>query len=183
MNNVLRRRRSLRLREYDYSQAGAYFVTICAYQRKCLFGDIVRGEMRLTRPGMIVQHCWDAIPAHFPNLDLDEFVVMPNHVHGIVLIDDGRGAPCRNPAVEQFGRSMPGSIPTLVRSFKSAATRRVNETRQAHGAKLWQRNYWEHIVRNEPELNRLREYIQNNPAQWDLDNLFSGADDGGEKAR
>jgi REP element-mobilizing transposase RayT len=175
-------RRSIRLRGYDYSRAGAYFVTICTLNRECLFGNIENGEMRLNTTGKIVQRCWDEIPFHFSEVELDEFVVMPNHIHGIAVIVDGRGtacrAPtsrahtCRAPAVEQFGQPVSGSIPTIVRSFKSAATRRINQLRNTPGENLWQRNYWEHIVRNEQELHRIRKYIQNNPAQWELDRLF-----------
>ena len=178
-------RRSSRLQGYDYSQAGAYFVTICTRDRECLLGEITVGadsrvfpEMRLNDAGRAVQQCWIAIPDHFPHVELDVFVVMPNHVHGIVVIVDGRGTACRAPTAEQFGCPVSGSIPTIFRSFKSAVTKCINEMRGTRGEKLWQRNYWEHIVRNESELNRIREYIQNNPAQWELDKLYPGGGDG-----
>jgi putative transposase len=163
-------RRSIRLKEYDYSQAGAYFVTICAEHRECLFGDIVGGEMRLNAIGHATMECWGALPQHFPHAELDEFVVMPNHVHGIlVIVDDGRGTACRAPTTEQFGNPISGSLATIVRSFKSAVTKRINEMRDTQGANAWQRNYYEHIIRNERELERIRTYIVGNPAMWDKD--------------
>ncbi|MCP9448033.1 MAG: hypothetical protein NNA22_10760, partial [Nitrospira sp.] len=117
-------RRSIRLKGYDYSQAGAYFVTVCTQDRTCLFGDVADGEMRLNDAGGIARQCWFDIPAHFPNASLDEFIVMPNHVHGIIVVD-GRGTACRAPT-EQFGRPVTGSIPTIIRSFKSAVTKQIN---------------------------------------------------------
>lgn len=170
-NPEIHRRRSTRLRGYDYSLRGAYFVTICSVNRACLFGEIVNGEIRLHQAGFTVQECWEEIPAHFPDVELDEFVVMPNHVHGIIVVSSGKGAACRAPTVERFGRPVPGSIPTVMRSFKSAATKRTNQMCRSPGAKLWQRNYWEHIIRNETELSRLREYVLTNPMRWELDRL------------
>ena len=182
------RRHSIRLRRYDYSEAGAYFVTLCAQDRRCLFGRITQGQARLNEAGAIVRQCWHDIPFHFPRVELDCFVVMPNHIHGIIALpytpadaathprrgavsETRRGAACRAHRKEQFGRPTPGSIPTIIRSFKSAATKRVNELRQTPGATLWQRNYWERVIRDERELNLVREYILNNPAQWELDKL------------
>jgi putative transposase len=163
-------RRSIRLRGYDYSQAGAYFVTVCAYQRQCLFGAVIEGQMVLNEVGKIAQACWNEIPAHFPRVELDAFVVMPNHVHGIiVMMDAGRGTACRAPTAESFGKPVPGSLPTIVRSFKSAVTRRINQWRTTPGQPVWQRNYFEHIVRNESALDRIRGYIETNPARWALD--------------
>ena len=161
-------RHSIRLKGYDYSQAGAYFVTIVTQNRACLFGAVVDGEMRLNETGQIVRRCWLDIPAHFPHAELDEFVVMPNHVHGIIVIVDGRGTACRAPT-EQFGRPVTGSIPTVIRSFKSAVTKRINEQRGTPGAHVWQRNYYEHIIRNEESLDRIRQYIANNPLRWAFD--------------
>jgi putative transposase len=173
-------RRSVRLSGYDYSQNGAYFVTVCTNNRKCLFGEIKDGKMYLNDAGKIVCQCWDEIPMHFPHVDRDVFVVMPNHIHGIVVIDgrgkacDGgtincRGTACRAPTVERFAQPISGSIPTVMRSFKSAVTKRINELKHTPGEGLWQRNYYEHIIRNESEWNRIRQYIVDNPAQWDMD--------------
>ncbi|MCP9448186.1 MAG: hypothetical protein NNA22_11550, partial [Nitrospira sp.] len=119
-------RRSIRLKGYDYSQTGAYFITAVTQDRVCLFGEVVDGEMRVNKFGEIARHCWFDIPAHFPHAELDAFVVMPNHVHGIIVIVDGRGTACRAPT-ERFGHPVTGSIPTVIRSFKSAVTKRINE--------------------------------------------------------
>ncbi|MFZ0612076.1 MAG: hypothetical protein WAM73_07560 [Desulfobacterales bacterium] len=119
------RRRSIRLRGYDYSRAGAYFVTICTRNQECLFGDIADEKMQLNGAGHAAAQCWHVIPDHFPYAELDAFVVMPSHIHGIVVIANGRGTACRAPTMEQFGRPVSGSIPTVIRSFKSAATKRL----------------------------------------------------------
>lgn len=161
---------------YDYTQPGAYFITIIAHQRRCVFGAVVDGEMWLNDAGRIAEQCWQEIPAHFPHVELHACVVMPNHVHGIIWIT-GNGAvgarhamPLPESAVmEQFGKPVSGSIPTIVRSFKSATTKRINEMRGTPGAPLWQRNYYEHIIRNDNSLNRLRQYIITNPVRWAMD--------------
>jgi REP element-mobilizing transposase RayT len=175
----LPKRQSIRLQQYDYSQAGGYFITICTQNKECMFGEIVDGKMQLNDIGQVVQQCWDDIPVHFPHIELDAFVVMPNHIHGIVVVADNilrRGTACRaqdlNPTMERFRQPVAGSIPTVIRSFKAAVTKNVNELRQTPGVKLWQRNYWEHVIRNEPELNQLREYINFNPERWELDRLY-----------
>jgi hypothetical protein len=115
LNPKIYDRRSIRLQGYDYSQAGAYFVTICAQNRECLFGDIADGEMRLNDAGQMVQTVWDEIPAHYPGIDIDAFVVMPNHIHGIIVIV--RAAPCGRPEQGQpRGDGQPqGGAPTGVR--------------------------------------------------------------------
>lgn len=179
-------RRSIRLKGYDYTRVGAYFVTIVTKNRVCLFGEMVNGEMVANEYGVIVRECWLAIPDHFPHAALDEFIVMPNHVHGIVVLNETttvgarHAVPLHNPTSqqrEQFGKPVAGSIATIVRSFKSAATKRINEHRGTPGAPVWQRNYFEHIIRSEDSLNRIRKYIADNPARWgyDCENLFSFA--------
>jgi putative transposase len=166
-------RRSILLRDYDYSRAGAYFVTICAFERKCIFGEINNGEMRLNDLGTLAEDCWLAIPEHFPMTQMDAYVIMPNHMHGIVVIDDDadhcKGTACRAPTMEQFGQPTPGSLPTIVRSFKSAVTRLFNEKDTLASQRLWQRNYYEHIIRDDESLNRIREYIATNPLHWEFD--------------
>ncbi len=166
-------RRSVRLQGYDYSQAGAYFVTVCAKDRVCLFGEVVDGEMVLNTAGNIVDECWRAIPVHFEHAALDTFVVMPDHVHGIIVIADvgaRHAVPLQPPDhIERFGQPIPGSIPTIVRSFKSAATRRIHEMRDSPGATLWQHNYYEHVIRGEESLRRIERYIVENPGRWALD--------------
>jgi len=179
-------RRSIRLKGYDYAQAGAYFVTICTRERACLFGEVVDGEMRLNDAGRMVERCWLDIPRHFPHVELDAFVIMPNHIHGIIVITSDPDVGARHvearhvgarhavplqmaPHAEQFGKPVPGSLPTIVRSFKSAATKRINIWRGTPGASVWQRNYYEHILRDEASWERVREYIANNPLQWAVD--------------
>lgn len=162
-----RHRRSVRLKDYDYSQAGAYFITVCAHDRECLFGEIVDGGMRLNDWGRVVQEEWLDTAAHHQGVELDASVVMPNHFHGILVIHEGiaRYAPTSG----QFGKMTPGSLPAIIRSFKSATTKAISELRGTLAAPVWQRSFYEHVIRNETELNKAREYITNNPLKWDLD--------------
>jgi len=162
-------RRSVRLPGYDYARNGIYFITICTQNRECLFGEIVDGAMRLHEAGRFVSEEWEKTAEIRGEIDLDEWLVMPNHFHGILVVSDGRGTARRAPTVERFGQPVSGSVPTVVRAFKSAVTKRINELRGTPGAKLWQRNYYEHIIRNNDDLNRIRQYIMDNPARWDLD--------------
>lgn len=163
-------RRSIRLHEYDYTQPGAYFVTICIHQRECLLGEIVDGLMSTNSWGEIVRDEWLQTAILRPGVELDVFVVMPNHFHGIISIaSDRRGTARRVPTREQFGGPVSGSVPTLIRAFKSATTRRINAIRDTPGLPVWQRNYYEHIIRSEEALNSAREYIANNPLRWHLD--------------
>jgi putative transposase len=167
-------RRSIRLPGWDYTRTGAYFVTIVTYQRETLFGAIVDGEMVLSESGRIVAEEWERTAVVRPYVRLDEFVVMPNHIHGILVITDehGRGTATRRgmappcPYVGKFGKPIAGSLPTIVRAFKSAVAKRINERRGTPGVPVWQRNYYEHIVRNERELNAIRQYIRDNPGRW-----------------
>jgi REP element-mobilizing transposase RayT len=160
----IHRRHSLRLRNYDYSQAGMYFVTACTRERVCSFGEIINGEMYPTDAGEIVRMVWDALPEHYPQIALDIFVVMPNHVHGIVVIEPV-GAGLKPAPTARHGLS------EVMRAFKTFSSRRINEMRETPGDKIWQRSFWERVIRNDEELDRIREYIQNNPAQWTLDRL------------
>jgi putative transposase len=161
-------RKSLRLPNYEYTQEGAYFITILTVNRECLFGDVVQGEIRLNPIGNIVKDVWQSIPIHFPQASVDDFVIMPNHIHGIINLVGARHAvPLLN--YEQFGKPISGSIPTIIRSFKSEVTRRVNILRHTPGAKLWQRNYYEHVIRNEKDFQALLEYIHLNPIKWGSD--------------
>ena len=143
-------------------------MTICTKDHACLFWHVVNGEMHLNEAGEIAQRCWEDIPHHFPFVELDAFVIMPNHVHGVVVVP-GRGTACCPPTIEQFGKPSVGSIPTVVRSYKSSATRHINLLRAAPCTPVWLRNYYEHVVRNERELAAIREYIQANRALWDDD--------------
>jgi putative transposase len=156
------RRRSIRLKGYDYSQAGAYFVTIVAHERACLFGEIVDGQTRLDDAGRVVQTVWRDLINHYPGIECDAFVVMPNHVHGILVLGATVGAGLK-PAPTRHG------LFEIIRGFKTFSARRINEMRDASGTPIWQRNYYEHIIRNEAELTRIREYVANNPLQWEND--------------
>ncbi len=142
-------------------------MTICTWQRESLFGHVVNGEMRLNDAGDIARRCWEDIPHHFPLVELDAFAIMPNHVHGIIVVP-GKGTACRALTSEQFGKPVVGSVPTIVRSTNrpSLDTRIFART---PGTPLWLRNYYEHIVRSEAELMAIREYILANPARWDED--------------
>src|SRR5262245_47862400 len=183
-------RRSVRLKGYDYTQSGAYFVTFCSYQRTHIFGEVVDGEMVLNDAGKIARDAWfkTAELRLYVKLFEDEFVIMPNHGHGIIWIEDDsvgtrrrrvqdweeqrarqRRAPTGTSTVESFGKPVKGSIPTIVRAYKSAVTYAVNAAENQRGAVLWQRNYYDHIIRNDRELNNIRWYIINNPINWQLD--------------
>jgi len=169
-NNPIKPHRSIRLKGYDYTQPGAYFVTIVTRNRACLFGDVVEGEVRLSHFGEIARRNWQAMGEHFPYTESAVFVIMPNHVHGIIFIAvEARHAVPLQSSLESFGKPISGSIPTIVRSFKSVVSRDINELRQTPGASVWQRNYFEHIIRNEESLNRIRQYILDNPARWEFD--------------
>jgi REP element-mobilizing transposase RayT len=183
-----KRRRSIRLAGYDYAQAGAYFVTICAHERVCLFGEVSGGEMRLNEIGQIAAEEWVRSAEIRREIELDEWVVMPNHLHGIVVIvadppthgdSSSVGAHGHALAVGATGRSPlrqdrphgppKRSLGSFIAGFKSAVTTRINTLQGTPGAPVWQRNYYEHVIRDEDDLARIREYIANNPLQWDID--------------
>jgi len=169
-------RRSIRLKNYDYASSGAYFVTIVTHGRQCLFGAIVDGQMRLNEFGEIVCDEWLKTEIIRPRVQLDVFVIMPNHIHGIIIVNDVdgccRGTLQRAPTIEQFGKPTSDSIPTIIRLFKSATTKRINEYRNTPAVSVWQRNYYEHIIRNETEWQRIRQYIANNPIHWKHDEHY-----------
>lgn len=165
-------RRSIRLKGYDYTAAGAYFVTNVTHQRECLFGEMVDGEMRLNPLGEIAAWAWEWLAQQYPYVDLDAWVVMPNHIHGILVMDVGaRPSPsvgARRDAPLPIIKRKP--LGQLIGAFKTVSAKRINEHRATPGHPVWQRNYYEHIIRNEAALGRIRAYIHNNPAQWALDN-------------
>ena len=162
-NPSVHRRRSIRLPGYDYAQTGAYFVTICVEDRECLLGRISQCEMTLTPFGRCVERAWYELGNHNPQVQLDSFVVMPNHVHGIIVIQNEEVARLTNSG---GSCSKEKTLGRLVGSFKTMSTKTVNILRGTPGAQLWQRNYYERIVRDEEELGRIREYMHNNPAKW-----------------
>jgi REP element-mobilizing transposase RayT len=182
-------RQSIRIRGYDYTQASAYFVTLCTHQRRCLFGQIVDGAMYLNCSGQFIQTCWKNLPNHFPFIELDVFVVMPNHIHGIIIITEKtisssvgakhscpdisnareslskNASPC--PALPKGTKS--GSLGAIVQNFKSVSTRKINRINSTLGETIWQRNYHEHIIRDQSSLHHIRQYITNNPQSWTED--------------
>jgi putative transposase len=183
-------RQRTRLPEYDYRTPGAYFITICTHDRHNTLGEVQGDTVELTALGEIVERCWQAIPRHFPHTALDVHVIMPNHLHGIIWLREGeanagggsqdpcRATACRGPtrvsqtrrSPEGFGSPVAGSLPTIVRSTKSAVT---NAARQAGLVEprqpVWQHGFHEHVIRNEDALERVREYIVLNPMKWSLD--------------
>lgn len=188
-------RRSIRLPEYDYRSPGAYFVTTCTADRRCLFGAVENGRMRLNDYGRIVAEEWERTESVRDRVVIDTFVVMPNHTHGVIIITDppdadserelssstdgagnthGRGSSPMNPYHGEppdrtFGGAIAGSLSTIMRQFKSMVTKRINRLRDTPGADVWQRNFYERVVRDRDELNRIRRYIRQNPAQWHRD--------------
>ena len=167
-NPEIRHRRSIRLRGYDYSQAGAYFVTICTWNRECLFVDVVGRDLLLNEFGRAAEMGWLTTSLIRPNIELDEYIVMPNHLHGIVVINDYRGVLQYAP-IQKGLKSPSQTLGAIIRGFKSSVTKTINEMRDTAAIPVWQHNYYEHIIRNEDELNRIREYIINNPLQWSED--------------
>jgi REP element-mobilizing transposase RayT len=203
-------RRSIRLDGYDYSQPGIYFITLCTYNRECLFGEILNGEMRLNEFGKMTQQCWLEIPNHFPQTQLDEYIIMPDHIHGIIILNDFVGVqnvgaknvgtknvgaknvgaknvgaknvgaknfsplpiptPMPIPTPEQYitpFRSPSKTIGSIIRGFKIGVTKWFRQNTDIYV--VWQRNFYEHIIRNEVELNRIRQYIIDNPKKWKTD--------------
>ena len=181
-------RRSVRWRGYDYRQVGAYFLTLCSVERALLFGDIVDGQMCLNEIGQLVATLWRQSPLIRPTLAMDAFVVMPNHLHGIVFITDAPtvtsdrasaaattvGAhsraphprtPVTRPTCQTVHRPA-RSIGSFVAGFKAATSREVNRLRNAPGTPIWQRNYYDRVIRDEAELQRIRQYIIDNPRRW-----------------
>jgi len=165
------RRRSIRLPAYDYRWNGAYFVTICAKHRSCLFGDIVAGESLANEFGKIVNACWTEIPSHAPYVMLDAFVLMPNHAHGVlILTETERGTvgarhalPLQSTPLRHFQEPPALARSSVIGSFKSASARKINVRRGTQGTPVWQRNYYEHVVRSEEDLLAIRNYIFENP--------------------
>ena len=195
-------RRSIRLKGYDYSQAGAYFVTICVQGRECRFGEVANDEMHLNEAGQMALAAWEALPQRFPTVELDEFIIMPNHMHVIIVItsDNDVGATTRPafggvvvapdwagttragttragtrpaPTEEEAATARP-TLGAIVGAYKSITTDEYirgvkHQSWPSFFKRVWQRNYHEHIVRNERELNAIRRYILNNPLKWALD--------------
>ena len=168
-------RKMPRLAHYDYRQAGAYFVTLCTHDRKCLFGIIESERILINAAGSIVSACWQTLPQHFPHVQLDEFAIMPNHFHAILFINIAPAGTRHAAPVTSSGITK-GSLGAIIGAFKSAVTKQINLAHAlvgvaSAGAKVWQRNYYEHVIRNEISLGEIRQYIVNNPAAWEMDEL------------
>jgi REP element-mobilizing transposase RayT len=152
-------RRSVRLKGWDYSADGTYFITVCTHDRTHLFGEIVDGKMRRSPAGELVAATWQWLSTQYSYVRLDEWCVMPNHLHGILILAGGEQSTRRK------------TVGRLIGAFKTVSTKQINESRDTPGAVVWQRNFWERIVREYPELEGVREYIRNNPANWPTDSL------------
>lgn len=206
-NPDIHRRQSIRLSGYDYASGGAYFVTVCSQSRECLFGDVVNGVMELNDAGLMVQTVWDELPDWFSCVRIDHLVIMPNHIHGIIMLNEiakCRGKSCIRPVKSGIrpamnnrprpdGRpitkgkprihgdhkdrpygTLANTLGRVIQAYKSITTHRyirgVNENHwPSFNKRLWQRNYYEHVIRNENDLMKIREYIDDNPAQWEID--------------
>ena len=184
---VKKGRKSLRLKNYDYAQDGLYFVTINCYKRRSLFGEIqlnkhekFKVEMQLSDAGKIANQCWLDIPNHFPNVVLHDYVIMPNHIHGIIELNNKVGVeniqprnvgnlqPCNvenlQPRRNEFQKIIPGSLGSIVRGFKIGVTKWMRQNTDIHD--VWQRNYYEVIIQNNQAYSDIVDYIINNPQKW-----------------
>jgi REP element-mobilizing transposase RayT len=165
-NPEIHHRRSIRLKGYDYSTPGAYFITVRAAGPDNFFGTIDNGSLILNDFGKIVEFTWNDLPNHNSGISLDAFIIMPDHIHGIIFINQrdvvvGAGSePAPTNPVKFHG------LPEIIRQFKTFSARRINVIRKTPGTPVWQRNYYEHIIRSDPELNRIQRYIINNPSAW-----------------
>ncbi len=186
-NPNLHHRRSIRLKSYDYTQAGEYFLTLCIQNRECVLGRIENEEVKLSDFGEIVKEEWLRTALLRSDVELDEFIIMPNHMHAIIALcrgtsrDERKGVPLKERVSRkgelQFAptktstpfRSPSGTVGAIVRGFKIATTKQVNELRGTPGMRLWQRNYYEHVIRDEKDLERIREYVRLNPTRWPQD--------------
>ncbi|MGZ8452168.1 MAG: transposase [Candidatus Binatia bacterium] len=186
MNDHDKQRRSVRLKDYDYRQSGAYFVTIVTQDRRCLFGDVVDGKMRLNDAGHMVFAVWNELSSNYPGVETDHFVAMPNHIHGVIILVGAGPRACPEfrgqpqgvaPTKSRSGNldaAEPLSLPDVLHRFKTLTTQRYTlGVKQAgwvrFNNRLWQRNYFEHVIRNEDSLNRIRQYILDNPMHWEFD--------------
>jgi len=174
-------RRSIRLKDYDYTQAGAYFVTICTQDRKCMFGEILDGEIHLDDVGQIIQSIWITLPERFPDVELDQYTIMPNHLHGIITLS-GTGFTAHQDSYtsrvpDRFEQQMytksqsnlSHALGEIIRTFKAITAYRIHKAGISDFK--WQRNFYEHVIENDDNLNRIRQYIIENPNRWTKDSL------------
>jgi REP element-mobilizing transposase RayT len=177
-------RRSIRLPTQDYAESGAYFITICTHEGKHVFGNVAEGRVYLSYEGRAVSRAWEWLEAQYDYVRLDEWVVMPNHLHGIIVITDGPlkraspGSDYSENAPRTYGTTVLGGGSTtagaqrrkpvgrLIGAFKTVSTKRINEWRHTPGGRLWQRNYYDRVVRSDVDMHRIRQYIADNPKHW-----------------
>lgn len=168
-------RRSIRLKGYDYTQPGSYFITICTWQRHCLFGEITHGQMQLNRYGRIVQKHWQNLIRHHQYMELGEFVIMPNHIHGILILkgvsEERKSLDIESTLIKLEKSPKKHGIPEIIRGFKTFSARQINTVRDTLGVPVWQRNYYEHIIRNQQAYDKIYQYIKDNPVLWEVDQL------------
>jgi len=176
-------RHSIRMKGYDYSLPGAYFVILISFHTEYLFGEVKNGELLQSDIRGLIKDCWMGLPIFFEHIRLDEQVLMPNHLHGIIIIDTALGkgeafsdiepieveAESENASPLRPRGTQPGLLGAIIQNFKSVSTRMANKRYFEPGNKIWQRDYYERIIRNERELNAIRQYIRDNPLNWDLD--------------
>ncbi len=162
-------RKKIRLPDYDYTSPGVYFVTISTKDSQCFLGDVIDGNMKLNTIGKIVHSCWVQLPDFLKHVTLDQFIMMPNHIHGLININDNpAGDACVAPTQKKSGPAK-RSLGAIVGSFKSAATKKINNLRNSPGERVWQRGFYEHVIRQGDDLQAIREYIANNPLSWKMD--------------
>ena len=191
-DSAIHHRRSIRLRGHDYAQDGFYFVTICCHQRQPLFGEIAEGKMMLNAAGGIVNTVWRELPNHYPGITLGEYVVMPNHFHGIIhivgaqfiapefstthqgVIKQGalKQGTLKQGTLKQGAMNRAPTVGNIIRAFKARCTYAINTINESAGAPIWQRNYYEHVIRNEESYLKIAEYIQTNPLRWQNDRYY-----------
>jgi putative transposase len=176
-------RRSIRIPGYDYSREGWYFVTICVENKLCMFGKIEQNDMVINHIGRIIDYYWRKLPVHFNNVELDQYQIMPNHFHGIIHIVRAKHSnatdaiTCLNTNDNASPLQMPygtkcGSLGAIIQNFKSVTSRKINGIHKSIDTRVWQRNYWEHVIRDDKDLKRIREYIINNPLKWEDDKYY-----------
>jgi len=167
LNKNRYRQKTIRLSDWDYSSPGYYFVTICTKDKQCYFGEIISGIMKYSSIGKKTVSLWNQIPQHFSHIELDEWIIMPNHIHGIIIFNEKIGS---QGVTNQFSKSIPGSLSVIINQFKASVTRWCNQNDFKNFS--WQKSFYEHIIRSEKSLSSIREYIHNNPLKWDLDEYY-----------
>ena len=171
-----RSRRSIRLKGYDYSADGAYFITTCVRNRECLLGEIKDGQIIINQYGAIVRDVWESLPNIVSDIDLDEYVIMPNHFHAIISINKSLESTevYKDLDIDDIKARRKMILPKLVGRFKMLTAKAINNAREIEGS-FWQRNYYERVIRNEEDCQIVRQYIINNPIQWELDEHYQGS--------